>query len=332
MKTRKAIIVFSSIATACLFLALGCEKDYYPFPPRFSDYSDHSTSAIHLHIPRIIKSAAEEGYSGYEVYVTVTDQDNHPMSRFEARNFLLQVECGDSGPVCIDNFRFSYDRERVPLVIGITMDYSGSMSATDIADMEVAVRRLIQLLDPVDHLQVIKFSSGVRVMNDFTTDRTALLNAVNTSFPGGWTAFYESVYIGLQNLQTFEKNSPARVFPALIAFTDGYDNNSVANLASILASSHRSQIPIYTVGLGNVDQGNMRNMAHSSGGNFVHVTQSSDIDDAFQIILHQMNSSYMFEFTLQDEVCARLDILLEASYENALGTHSARGKRSYFFY
>ena len=321
-----------SVSLGILLAIWACGKvDDLGIVARFSDLSDSTTTSIQVTLPRVLNTETTSEGQTFEVYITVTDQDENLISHLNASNFALYYACEKGETICLERFSFSFIRQRIPMALAITMDYSGSMSADDILHMENAVREFVQLLEPFDEVQIIKFSDNIQVMNDFTSNRTEILNAIDEPFPTGSTAFYQAIHAGLNNLAEWETNVTDRVFPIVIAFTDGGDNSSIVSLQEVMDLSVIHQVPVYTVGLGAVDHWVMSIIAEYSGARYYFTPTSEGIIQAFQTISSQVSNFYQVGFVMEDPGCERMEVMVDVTYRNALGDHQGRGTKSYIF-
>ncbi len=87
------------------------------------------------------------------------------------------------------------------ITVGLTMDYSGSMSSSDVSNMETAAVNFINLMSTGDAMEIVKFATTVEVVQSFTTEKQRLIDAVRRSWSGkgGSTALYDALYLSLTN-------------------------------------------------------------------------------------------------------------------------------------
>lgn len=320
------VLVFISMVAAA------CSDEGLFLTPRYANPDDKLTSSIQVNIPRITHSRTSAQDLLYSAYVSVNNQQNNMISSLVAQNFKVNLSCEQTGNTCLETFRVRMETERIPLVVGITMDYSGSMSDISIVYMEEAVRHFVRMLSPADYVQIIKFSSSVEVVNPFTNDFDQIMDAVNSPFSDrSSTAFWNSVYLGLENAHAFAAAHGSLVFPCIIAFTDGYNNVQPVSLYDIVDSARKKQIPVYSIGFGQVDKASMDVMARYSGGVFFHTDHAQDLESVFGIVSAQINGLYRVDFETADPGCSKLDITIDVSYESGLGLNKASITKPYYF-
>lgn len=329
MKKHSIIIYFTVFMI--LMICWNCQKDEkIMISPGgyFRDMSDTTTTSIQVSIPRVDLVSDKDFYQTFFVYVSVTDQDGNVLAGFNEHNFNLAYTCkGDVDTIYIQNHTFIPDFDkRNHIAAGSTMDYSASMSSQDIFDMEESVIHFIRLKDEEDYMQIIKFHSEVFVMNEFTNDTLELINAVNEDVGTGSTAYYQAVMEGLDNAYEFTIIHPD-LFPAIIAFTDGYNNIAPYDPETVINRALELQIPIYTVGFGHVNEPDMLRIANETGGRYFYTPSSAQIADLYTTISGQLSNIYgltTLELTLS---CDELFIIVHVVYENYHGTHQATATR-----
>ena len=132
-------------------------------------------------------SAFRAGIDLVNVTATVTDTTGRFVRDLTVDDFILYE---DGEPQTIAHF----DRERVPVSLGIVLDTSGSMVGDKIASAQQAIRRfMLELLDPDDEIFLVRFSDEVDVVQEWTQDRSRLEHAVRRITPTGGTALYDAV-------------------------------------------------------------------------------------------------------------------------------------------
>ncbi len=323
--------------TLTIFVAafLSCDRDEgLLLQRRYVNLEDSITASIFVNIARVVNEFDGRGDPLLNASVSVTNQLGMEVKDLSKVNFRLHHAYGDD-TMCDENFKLSYEEENNPLAVVISMDYSGSMTDDDIFHMEEAVREFVRLLKPNDHVQIIKFSTEVMVMNSFTNDSTAIMNAIDHSpLTRTATAFYQSIYTGLNELRDLLTIGQHTFVPVVIAFTDGWDNVSNVGLRSLNQLSGQLQTPVYPVGLGNVDEYTMSYIAQMTGGRFFYTRQAEDVVDIFRMISQLMGSFYQLQFVVGKKAVTSGNVRLDVSvtYENNLGVHDASAFRYFYFH
>lgn len=139
--------------------------------------------------------------------------------------------------------------EDIPVSLGIVFDTSGSMS-DKIDEVGDAVIHLISLVNPEDEIFVMRFSTDVSLVQNFTSDRRRLQRAVKDLQARGSTALYDAVVEGLQVTRNGKHQRKA-----LLVITDGNDTSSKMRLKETVDLAVRSEVPIYNLGIGHGERG-----------------------------------------------------------------------------
>jgi hypothetical protein len=183
----------------------------------------------------------------------------------------------------------------------VTMDYSGSMGSAQIQCMEDGVKTYINAMGSNDITEIIKFDDQVVVAQPFTSNKTLLINAVDSNFSlGGSTALYQSIYKGTTDVIPVSSSQYIR---SVIAFTDGGENASSVSRATMISTALSNAIPIYSIFLysdtSNSLAKDMRNIADTTGGFFFwakpDATCSSSLSGVYNTIKGQISGSYTMD-------------------------------------
>ncbi|MFO8129735.1 MAG: VWA domain-containing protein [Bacteroidales bacterium] len=324
MKKNNAILILIMFL-AGIMVVTSCKKDDDDDEPEnttvpHSDMNDDSTTSIKVTIPRIEVNPARA--SEITVFLSVTDQDGNPLKNFNQYNFLIKQACaGDTDSTIVGSLDFStLNQEGSDIAAAMTLDYSGSMSSQNITDMEDAVTYFINLKDPSDMAEIIKFASDIDVVTPFTNNAQTLIDGVNTSVSIGiYTSFFDAIDVGLDDADSL-LNTGGDYLPAIVAFTDGGDNDSHVTLSEVITKANNFQVPIYTLGFGSVDEQVMNELADESGGRYYYSPNSAQIQDLYTLISGQLKNMYVVTWTYDDPTCTEVVVVVRSSYTCANGT------------
>jgi hypothetical protein len=255
--------------------------------------------------------------------VFVTDQDGAPITGLTTSNFAAKLYYGAGiSKVTADSIIGTIVVQPInqtgkKVAVAMTMDYSGSMFSgaydntkmqyTRILDMEGGVKAFVNAMTVGDIAEIIKFGSDVDFVFPFTSSTQALLGAADSaSTDRGLTALYQSIYKGLQDAGAQSSTSYAR---AVIAFTDGGENNSVATRSDVFALSKQYGIPVYTVGLidsayhsvppglNNYQEADLVEIADTTGGLYYYAPNAAQLGVIYQQISGAISNSVQVTIT-----------------------------------
>ena len=167
--------------------------------------------------------------------VSVTDRDGRYIPNLRKEDFRLW-EDGVEQPVA---FFSSVDK---PFSVVLMLDTSGS-TRFRLDEIQDAAITFVNQLRPDDRVMVVSFDDRVRVLAEFTSDRSRLRDAIRRTDPGDGTKLYEAVDLVInQRLNSVEGRK------AIVLFTDGVDTTSRhASYASNVQDAEELDALIYPV-------------------------------------------------------------------------------------
>ena len=290
---RQIILLLSVVVLASFVIINGCGKDN-------PVYSGNGGGITKLNANGTIVPTDHSNASGN---MFISDQNGNPISGITSSNVSATLKWGSlDNPVdsATGIITVSSNSQQGKNVAGaITMDLSGSMNppiSPQVTCMKNGVLSYINSMKPNDLTEIIKFSSDIEVVQQFTSDKI-LLKTADTSVwagEGGATALYQSIYQGTNDVAL----QPPALIRSVVAFTDGGENNSVVSRQTMISNALSNGIPIYTVFFF-VDTLNsyyhdMKNIADTTGGfNFwVEPDSCSNLARIYQTISGQLLGSY----------------------------------------
>ncbi|AEW01033.1 von Willebrand factor type A [Niastella koreensis GR20-10] len=203
-----------------------------------------------------------------------------------------------------------------PINIGIVIDHSGSMQEDNAQMVDKAGNSLVyyddnfQLVFPKGYVAPIenaksavkKFVSSFNVKKDFisiigfsetvdqvlpaTQDVSKINTMVDSIHATGTTAFYDALIRGIEEVK---KADGVKV---LVALTDGLDNRSAFKWSQVVELANKAEIPIYIVGLGNVNRDTLSLIAKSTRGQYYYTSSASSLNVVYQEISKQVQAFY----------------------------------------
>jgi VWFA-related protein len=127
----------------------------------------------------------------------------------------------------------------VPFNLVLLMDTSGS-TRDEVSLMRRAARRFLDELRPQDRIAVIQFNKQVELLEDLTSDRLKIENALNGLTAGSGTSFYDALQLTIDDV--FKKVDGRK---AIIALTDGVDSYGYQTFEQVMPALEKSGASIY---------------------------------------------------------------------------------------
>lgn len=172
------------------------------------------------------------------------------------------------------------------------IDYSGSIFDDDLGFVTDALTFVYEELPAVYRSEVVKFSTDVQVTQSYTSDRDALLSAVeDESYTREFTSMYDGMKEALED--TAEETTSFRF---AILFTDGLDNDSTATYDDVKEIFQENEIPVCVVGVSFADVTVLQQIADDSGCFFIYRALFDDLEEAFEKIVDQIENLYRIRF------------------------------------
>jgi VWFA-related protein len=252
--------------------------------------------------------------------MSVTDQNGNPITGLTSQNVIAQLKwlvASTYDSVAGTPTIQSLSQSGKKIAVALTMDYSGSMFSgvydsskqkyKRIVDMESATKAFINAMKTGDVAEIIKFGDAAEVVQAFTGDKSALLHIVDTlSDSRGMTALYESINQGLVDAALQSTTTYAR---AIVAFTDGGENNSTVTRLQMLQKSWQYAIPVYTIGLldssahstppgqNSSQELDLVQIADTTGGFYFYAPNASQLTQIYAKISGQISNAYAVSIT-----------------------------------
>lgn len=259
------------------------------------------------------------GYT-VDVYISALDADGTPLKDLTVENFKVFQDSN------IQTLKDAKPVENESMSIVLLMDVSGTMLGQPLIDTRNAASKFLERLGRNDRSAVMEFNDEITTLQSFTSDHLAsseaALQAEAENLRG--TCLYDSIYAAME--MTLSEPNGRR---AVIVFTDGVDETinpgercSTKHVEDVLSFSDENKIPIYTMGIGpKTDDKDLKRIGETSGGSFIKVTNSADMDSAFSKLYSQLNNEYKLTYET-DGAAGSHTIMVEAEKESAVGRDS----------
>ena len=188
-----------------------------------------------------------------------------------------------------------YDVEGFGLSVSLAMDYSGSMG-DGIYVSEDAAKVFVRQMTQNDRAAIVKFTGKVQVFQEFTSDTTLLMEAITEPTEDReYTSLFDAIYKAISLTMTQMGRR------AVVAYTDGKDNNSSQRIEDVIALAQSNNIPVFTIGLGDeINAVNLRRIADETGGVYLHAETVDDLADIYISIFGLIRGFYVMAHTTTD--------------------------------
>jgi VWFA-related protein len=139
---------------------------------------------------------------------------------------------------------------KVPLDLAVLLDTSASM-ADVLSLVQAAATGFVSTLGPSDRGLVMTFNDSARVVQGWTSERTALVGAIGGVSSRGGTSLYNALYVALKEFARMPRGNDEVRGQAMVVLSDGEDTASLVGFDEVLTLAKRSGVSIYTISLRN---------------------------------------------------------------------------------
>ena len=199
-----------------------------------------------------------------------------------------------------------FSRRHLPIALAILLDTSNSMEDKLPTAQEAAVG-FAKRLRAEDVIEVIGFSTQVRILQPFTNEFPALERAIRGTTADGSTALYNSIYISLKELKKIKARSEEEIRrQAIVVLSDGDDTSSLLPYEEVLDLAKRSETAIYTIGLRPPDIGRasfkeaeyvLRQLAQETGGRAFFPSSVHELPKIYDAISQELSTLYSLAYS-----------------------------------
>ncbi len=237
-------------------------------------------------------------------------QHAKPLFKVDVDTVFLKVSVTDPLDRCVtgldkDSFKVFEDKvqqkisvfkeEPAPVSVGIIFDTSGSMKTNgNIQSARAALSRFLQSANPADEFFMVAFNQETNLVSGFTHDGASIMNHAALRQPGGRTAVYDAVYLGLEKIREGKNDRKA-----LILITDGEDNSSRYSPSEVRELAKESDAEIYAIGEQGVlgyGRSEIEDIVHMSGGRAFFPDNFNSLDYYVDLIYSELRNEYVLGY------------------------------------
>ncbi|HVO49557.1 MAG TPA: VWA domain-containing protein [Thermoanaerobaculia bacterium] len=223
-----------------------------------------------------------------------------PVSVYDAEGRLVRDLTKEDFTVTEDavkqeltSFEFA---ESLPLSLGILIDGSGSMKEAMPMVHQAASEFVTRLVSKEkDQGFVIEFRERPTLLASMSHKAIDLERAIADTHANGATALYDAVIMSLYQFRA----TPGR--KAVVCLTDGDDNHSWTDYATLRRYARSAGVPIYFIGL-NISfldrgiKGRMTELAADTGAEAFFVSKASALPEVYKKIETELRSQYFLRY------------------------------------
>lgn len=229
------------------------------------------------------------------VYISVTDAAGEPLG--VSPSSLQVYENG----VLMTPTAISGQGEIGQLTTLLVIDISGSMfNSKKIVGAQEAAKAYVEQMRPQDQAGLISFNTEVKVVQPVTSDRTALIAAIDSLVPDKDTAMFDALAQGVQTLVPIEGRK------TIVLLSDGLDNVSRSTLEDIVTAIGPAGLSVSTIGLGDptmtgtnngIDEPALQELASRAGGVYRFASGPEALVALYEQLGRALQGEFSFTYT-----------------------------------
>ena len=182
-------------------------------------------------------------------------------------------------------------KEIKDLSISFVLDKSGSMSGMNIAESKQAIRNCISQMKKGVYFSLVTFENAAFLPCALTDSSYLIMSTLETVDADGGTNIAAGLKLGTVSL------NQAKGEKIIILLSDGLDNNASKNLMdSVLNDAVNQNITVYSIGLEGCDEEYLKKIADRTGGQFVMVSDPTQLENTYQDIQNAIMNSYFLNY------------------------------------
>jgi Ca-activated chloride channel homolog len=236
------------------------------------------------HAPPIFKVGVETVF----IKISVTDPLNRYVTGLEKEHFKVFE---DKVEQSISHFH----QQAAPISVGLIFDVSASMKDNNnIKKAKNAITRFLDSGNREDEYFLVTFNQKTTLVQSFTPQTASLQSDVAFQKPGGRTAMYDAVYMGLDHIKGAKNEKKA-----LILITDGEDNSSRYSPSEVKEFAKESDVQIYAIGEeGKLGYGRseIQNIVTMTGGRSFFPNTFNELDYYIDLIHAELRTQYVLGY------------------------------------
>ncbi len=215
-----------------------------------------------------------------------------------------------------------FTAEDRPITLAILLDTSGSMR-DQMKEVHGAAGAFVDTLRDQDRALAITFDDKVFLIEDLTSDKAALKEAITSTEALGSTALYDALHAAYRKLREIQGRK------AIVLLTDGDDTSSQFGFDRVLEEAKSQNVIVYGIGLGGeVRRGVLKDFSEETGGRSFSIKKASELADVYERIAEELRKQYFLTYSTSNQVWDGRWITVEARSRNE--KLKVRARRGYF--
>lgn len=243
------------------------------------------------------------------VTANVYDSFGQPVRDLTAANFELVGDLAARARIVrVQNIT----DDQLDMAVVLAIDVSSSMEGQPIEQAREAAQAFVEAMGPNDLVAVYAFSHNFQLVQEFTTDKDVLTQAIASIRAGGRTGLYQAAFNAVDLAASAPTNRRA-----VILLSDGaeYGGASQVGREAALEEARQRGVPVYTIGLGyGIDRTYLETLSEGTNARFIESPTPEQLAESYTDLAALLQSQYVL--TLEVSVPAdgtEYDLVIQAT-------------------
>jgi Ca-activated chloride channel homolog len=221
------------------------------------------------------------------LWATVLDKEGHMVFDLAKDDFRI-VENGKPQKI------LEFGREERPITLAILLDTSGSMRE-GMKEVHEAAKAFVETLGPDDQALLITFDDKVLLVQEQTSDKAKLKEAIESTEALEGTALNDALHAAYRKLRGIRGRK------AIILLSDGEDTTSQFSQQRVLEEVRGSSVLLYAVGIGSADKKLLRELSEVTGGRAYFADKASELAGVYQQIALELRGQFFLAYETSNQ-------------------------------
>jgi VWFA-related protein len=225
------------------------------------------------------------------VLVAVSDEDG-PRDGLTSADFQIFEDGVQVSAAAMTVTRDVSQGARLALVLDL------SMNRDSLTQVKEAAKDFFDFLKPQDRAAVLAFYDQVRLVQDFTDDKQALIAAIDSlRAEGNMTAFNEAAFEAVTMVSAFPTG-----FKTVVMVTNSANNLGSRSIEEVMGKAQSAGTSIYVIGFDKIAPDRLEAITTATGGRSFALSNLNQLQASFQSIrelLRQGSYKVTFQSGLQ---------------------------------
>ncbi len=237
-----------------------------------------------------IVSIKDGDYPNARALVNLDDRSGAAIAGLKTADFTATVDGKPAAVVSAD----LASSQNILLDVLFVIDTSGSMGGEPIARAKEAAKGFLTGLVPGDRVALFSFADQVQSVQDYTTDRKAMTDAIDGLVARGNTALYQATANTAIKVNTSVASRRAVIF-----LSDGAQDGVPLTIGrdQAIGAAGGIGVPFFTIGEGrDIDRAYLKQLAEVTHGRYLEAPDPKDLSALYAGVGQLLHSQYIVSF------------------------------------